>query len=702
MTRRAPLVATSLLALVAAGGTLTRPTAQAPQSFTLDQVLSFPFPEHVIASPTGSAIAWTFNERGLRNVYLAEGPEFKPRRLTKYGADDGQELTNLLFSDDGRYLVYVRGGNHDANVPEGNPPPPNPAGSPVQPKMQVWAITTRNGETTLLGEGDSPAIAPRSHRVAFIRDGGIWIAPLDGSKPAESIAVQGTSERPVWSPNGEMLAFVSNRDDHGFIALFTSRDQSIRYIAPSTSRDSTPAWSPNSRQIAFVRELPRRVGADASLASAPRPWAIWVGDVASESAREVWKSGSAPVDLLPSGEGGAKLQWGGFERLVFLSYLDGWPHLYSIPATGGVALLLTPGPFAVEDVSMAPDRRSIVYTANRGADDDDIDRRHIFKVPVDAASPVQLTSGQGIESSPVVAADGKTLAYLASDALSPPRPMILPPDGRPPRSIADDRVLADFLSFKLVTPESVIIRAPDGVDVRGQVFKSNGGDAKRPALLFLHGGPARQMLLGWHHLPYYANAYALNQYLAHRGFIVLSVNYRLGTGYGHAFENAWRAGPGNAPEYADILAAGKYLRTRPDVDPMRVGVWGLSYGGYLTALALARNSDLFAAGVDIHGPHDSVILELDASLAGDDLGVGAPASPVWTSPVLLVHADDDRNVPFYQTTVLEQRLTHRGVSVEVRVIPDDVHDFLLFRSWKTVTTATADFFERALVKGPAK
>lgn len=701
MTRRSPLVARFLLAFVAAGGTLARPTAQAPQSFTLDQILSFPFPEHLIASPAGSAFAWTFNERGVRNVYLAEGPEFKPRRLTNYGADDGQELTNLSFSDDGRHLVYVRGGNHDTNVPEGNPAP-NPAGSPVQPKMQVWAITAGGGEMTLLGEGDSPAIAPRGHRVAFIKDGRLWIAPLDGSKPARSIAIQGTSEPPLWSPDGEMLAFASNRGDHSFIAVFTSADQPIRYLTPSTSRDSTPAWSPDGRQIAFVRELPRRGGSDSSLASGPRPWAIWVADVASESAREVWKSGSAPVDSLPSSEGGARLHWGGTERLVFLSYLDGWPHLYSVPTSGGPPLLLTPGPFAVEDASMAPGRRSIVYTANRGADDDDIDRRHIFKVPIDAAAPVQLTSGQGIEWGPVVAANGKTLAYLASDALGPPRPMILPPDGRPPRSIALDRVPADFPSSTLVTPERVIVRAPDGVDVRGQVFKSNNGSAKRPALLFLHGGPARQMLLGWHYLRYYANAYALNQYLAHRGFIVMSVNYRLGTGYGYEFENAWRAGPGSAPEYADVLAAAKYLRTRPDVDPMRVGIWGLSYGGYLTALALARDSDLFAAGVDIHGPNDLVIPELDASLAGDDLGIGAPALPVWTSPVLLIHADDDRNVPFSETTALEQRLTRRGVSVEVRVIPDDVHDFLLFRSWKTVTTATADFFERAFLKGPAK
>jgi dipeptidyl aminopeptidase/acylaminoacyl peptidase len=387
---------------------------------------------------------------------------------------------------------------------------------------------------------------------------------------------------------------------------------------------------------------------------------------------------------------------------VFLSYLDGWPHLYSVGLGGGPPLLLTPGAAMVEHVSMAPDRRWIVYNANSGSDRDDADRRHIFRVPVDRASPTQLTTGRGIEWSPVIVGDGNTVAYIAADAQRPPQPTVWSLEKGQARPLAADRVPADFPVSKLVTPESVIVRAPDGVQIHGQLFKSTEGQTRRPAVIFVHGGPAQQMLLGWHYSYYYANAYALNQYLASRGFVVLSVNYRMGIGYGHGFHYPDQ-GRG-ASEYEDVLAAAKYLQTRPDVDAKRVGIWGGSYGGFLTALALARDSEVFAAGVDIHGFHDQVLKELSKGSGSgpDDSGDTIPSGPMWTSPVLLVHGDDDRNVPFNQTIELLDQLMGRKVPVELLVIPDEVHDFLLFRSWKTVTTAAANYFERMLRTSPGR
>jgi dipeptidyl aminopeptidase/acylaminoacyl peptidase len=200
---------------------------------------------------------------------------------------------------------------------------------------------------------------------------------------------------------------------------------------------------------------------------------------------------------------------------------------------------------------------------------------------------------------------------------------------------------------------------------------------------------------------------------------VLAVNYRLGIGYGYDFHNPARAGQRGASEYLDVIAAGKYLQGRADVDARRVGIWGGSYGGYLTALALGRNSDVFAAGVDIHGVHNwdrfgSSTPDFKSVLAGDgitdaDLREAArtvfqsspvSAVPTWKSPVLLIHADDDRNVEFHQTVDLKQRLVEKGVTVEELVIPDDIHDFLLWRTWNTVVTATGDYFERMLLKRP--
>ena len=715
MKRLVRLSAVTFLALALLA--LAHPIAAQTPSFTLPQIMGFPFPSDLVASPAGSAFAWVNVQRGVRNIWVAEGPDFRPRRLTDAREEDGQDLTSLAFSGDGQYIVYTRGGDHGANWPAAGNLMPNPTSSPIQPRLQIWSVAVGGGAPKMIADGDSPAPAPTGDRIAFERDRQIWIVPIDGGKPAERLFfARGNNESPAWSPDGRALAFVSNRDDHSFIAIFTSADRPIRYIAPSTARDSMPRWSPDGRRLAFVRRPGQGGARQPLLAQTPQPWAIWVADVETGQAREAWHSPATLRGSYPRTQGGANLHWAAGDRLVFLSYEDGWPHLYSIAASGGAALKLTDGNFMVEYVSMTPDGKTVVYNANAGGDPDDIERRHVFKVPVDRAQPVALTSSKGLEWAPVVTADGATVAFLGSDVQNPPLPMVVPLAGGTPRALATDFVPADFPAAQLVTPEHVVFKAPDGVAVHGQLFKTAGGEARKPAVIFVHGGPPRQMLLGWHYMFYYANAYALNQYLASRGYLVLSVNYRLGIGYGFEFQQPDRAGARGASEYQDVLAAGKYLQGRADVDPKRIGIWGGSYGGYLTALALGRNSDVFAAGIDIHGVHNRVSqlnVELLASgIVGDGiteadvreaLKVAWGSSPVsavptWRSPVLLIHGDDDRNVRVDHTTDLVQRLRAKGVAFEELVIPDEIHDFLLYRSWLRVFEATAEYFDKTLKK----
>ncbi|WP_310496041.1 prolyl oligopeptidase family serine peptidase, partial [Sandarakinorhabdus sp.] len=229
--------------------------------------------------------------------------------------------------------------------------------------------------------------------------------------------------------------------------------------------------------------------------------------------------------------------------------------------------------------------------------------------------------------------------------------------------------------------------------------------------VFVHGGPPRQMLLGFSHMRYYANAYALNQYLAARGFVVLSINFRLGIGYGHDFQHPVDGGPRGASEYQDVLSGAKWLQGRSDVDGSRIGIWGGSYGGFLTAKALARNSDVFKAGVDIHGVHDfsrSMIETLGPGITSyrdtqrdQALRTAWQSSPLadvagWKSPALLIHGDDDRNVRINQTIALAAELRMRGVPFEEMIIPNEIHDFLRHDSWKRVDAATAEYLERHL------
>lgn len=149
------------------------------------------------------------------------------------------------------------------------------------------------------------------------------------------------------------------------------------------------------------------------------------------------------------------------------------------------------------------------------------------------------------------------------------------------------------------------------------------------------------------------------------------------------------------------IAAGLYLRGRADVDPNRIGLWGGSYGGYLTALGLARASNLFKAGVDVHGVHDWSRLGRAIEMNPEASRIAFASSPMasvdtWKSPVLLIHGDDDRNVPFSQSIRLIEALRDRKVHVEQLVFPDEIHDFLTHAHWVAAYTAMADFFKRML------
>jgi dipeptidyl aminopeptidase/acylaminoacyl peptidase len=305
-----------------------------------------------------------------------------------------------------------------------------------------------------------------------------------------------------------------------------------------------------------------------------------------------------------------------------------------------------------------------------------------------------------------VANDG-TIAVLRSDVHVPIRAAVLRDDKF--IDLAPQAIPADFPGAKFVTPQQVIFPAADGLELHGQLFMPAGiaPGERHPAMVFFHGGSQRQMLLGWHSMEYYSNAYAMNQYLASLGYIVLSVNYRGGTGYGLDFREALNYGASGGSEYNDVIGAGLYLKNRPDVDPARIGAWGGSWGGYLTALALARASNLFAAGVDMHGVHD---WRVDVPTLGPDsdpneqanvMRVAFESSPIasvttWRSPVLLIHGDDDRDVSFSETEELVEALRRQKVDFEELIFPDEGHAFLLRRDWVRAYAASADFLGRKL------
>lgn len=678
------------------------PCAAQGKQPTLEELLSAPFPDGLVASPAGGAVAWSLDEAGSRNVWVARPPDYKAKRVTSYSGDDGQEISDLVFTPDGGSIAYVRGGR--AN---GHGEIPNPALNVEGETEAIWIASLSGGAPRRVGDGHTIAIASTGDRIAYSKGGQIWSASLRDTMPATQLMhTRGRAAELRWSPKGDKLAFVSDRDDHNFIGVYDVATKSLRYMQPSVDWDAAPIWSPDGARIAFIRTptTSRRpsFGADRT----EEPWSILVANASTGVGREIWKAKDGVGSAFNGIVSDAQLMWGQGDRIAFPWERDGWTHLYTVSASGGDATLLTPGDFEVEHVSMTADRATLFYASNQG----DIDRRHIWRVNIAGGKPAPVTTGTGIEWSPVQTNDGKAIAMLRSDAKLPARPALIVGSAAP-RDLAPELIPASFPSSALVTPQQVIFPSADGMLLHGQLFLPPGGakGEKHPAVVFFHGGSRRQMLLGWHYMYYYSNAYAMNQFLASRGFVVLAVNYRSGIGYGLNFREALNYGATGGSEYNDVQGAGLFLRARADVDSSRIGAWGGSYGGYLTALALARSSDLFAAGVDMHGVHDWN-LEWETFVPGwrilkdqEARRTAYLSSPMayedtWRSPVLLIQGDDDRNVAFSQTVQLAEDLRKQGVEVEQLIFPDEVHDFLLHRDWLAAYAASYDFLSRKLVR----
>ena len=665
------------------------------QSFTLEQVTSSPFPSDLIVAKRSDKLAWAFDAEGKRNIWIAEAPTYAARQLTHYDKDDGGELTDLAFSPSGNFIAFARGNEQGKNqAGEYANPTTDPAGT----KKEVWVTDTRTGRVTLIGEGDSPMFNATSDTVVYIREGKFYVTPATGGKERRLFEIRGTVNSPERSPDGSQLAFVSNRGDHSFITLYDTLSNQLRFLAPSVDRDVLPRWSADGRRIAFIRlfNIQDTFSMDRERF---QPWAIFVADARTGDAKQIWRSGDQDNDSYPQNVADF-WRWVAGDRLLFPSEKDGWAHLYSISAEGGALTALTPGDFEVENIALPPDKSFVVFSTNKS----DIDRRHLWWVSVNGGAPRQITTGEGIEMYPVLFDNGRRVAFLHSTARDPFLPYAANIDGSNVKPLAPQALPRDFPSAQLVAPEQVIFKAADGTEIHGQLFKPKNASGKMPALVFMHGGPPRQMLLGWHYMYYYHNSYAMNQYLASRGYMVLSVNYRSGIGYGRAFRLAQHRGARGASEYQDVVAGAKYLRSRDDVDQKRIGLWGGSYGGYLTALGLARNSDIFSAGVDFHGVHDWSVnvaglrVPTDTAERTRVARESSPNSSVdkWKSPVLLIHGDDDRNVEFSQTVNLARLLRKNGVYFEELIMPDEIHDFLLHKDWLRGYHATADFFDKHL------
>jgi dipeptidyl aminopeptidase/acylaminoacyl peptidase len=678
---------------------LTQPALAVVQAapVSIEEVMQAPYPSSLVASAKGNSVAWVFDTKGCRNIWVAQGAH--ARQITPYTLDDGFDIGDLAWSADESLVAYVRGGSIEDDLPANvNNSPEGPA-----PK-EVWVISTSSGAPRKVGAGHSPSFSPDGTRLVFADKGKIWSAPATVGADAASAATplivdQGRIASMTFSPDGKKLAFVSGRKEHSLIGVYDFAARTMTWLSPSLDHDSSPVFSAAGTEVAFIR-IPSEKNPGFVSRRAGQPWSIWVADAMSGAGRRVWMADGGVGSAFAPTLAPTNLLWNSSDELVFPWEKTGWLQLYAIPARGGTPRAITQGQFEVVHMVLSTDRRRLVYSSN-----EDIDRMHVWTVDFKGGQATPVSNDHAIEDYPQISGDG-TIFALQSDATKPLQPVMLAAVGR--WQLLVPEASAAFPSSKLVTPEAVTYAAKDGQLVHAQLFlpRDAGGAKPRPAIMFYHGGPRRQMLLGFNPMGAYSWMYSLNQRLASEGYIVISVNYRGGIGYGLDYREAKNFGPDGGSEVNDILGTVTYLQGRKDVDARKLGVWGGSYGGLMTALALARASKDIAVGVDYAGVYnwDTMLASLGAPVEpGDATRRGFDSSPVatidqWHSPVLVVQADDDRNVPLQQSVELIEDLRLHHIDHDVIMMPNEIHDLAHYSSWIALFKATDAYLNRHLLQ----
>jgi dipeptidyl aminopeptidase/acylaminoacyl peptidase len=417
-------------------------------------------------------------------------------------------------------------------------------------------------------------------------------------------------------------------------------------------------------------------------------------------------------DAWVGGPGAFTLGWLGDDKTVyFQSERDGWSHLYSASIDGGAPKQLTSGRFEVSDVGLSEDKTKFYFTSSEG----DLGQRHLYSMSVNGGARMRITTMPG-NNEATISPDETTLAIVRSYSNRPPELYIAP--NKPNTSAGEIKQVTtspidEFFGYNWIDPPIVTFKARDGVEVPARLYKPGKWQKGGPAVLFVHGAGYLQNVHKW--WSSYYREYMFHHLLMERGFIVLDVDYRASAGYGRDWRTAIYRHMGGK-DLSDHVDAVKYLVAEHGVDPERVGIYGGSYGGFITLMAMFTEPEVFAAGAALrpvtdwahynHGYTSNIL-----NTPQGDAEAYKQSSPIYFAEglkgaLLICHGMVDINVHFQDTVRLAQRLIElRKENWELAPYPVEDHGFERASSWADEYKRILKLFEtnlRLINNTPAK
>jgi dipeptidyl aminopeptidase/acylaminoacyl peptidase len=400
-------------------------------------------------------------------------------------------------------------------------------------------------------------------------------------------------------------------------------------------------------------------------------------------------------DAWVDGPGAFTLGWlADNAHVYFESERDGWAHLYSVPIAGGEPTQLTSGQFEVSDVRLSADKTKFYFTSSEGSPFE----RHLYSMSVSGGTRTRITQTSGNHQVDV-APDETMLADVYSYSNKPPELFLSPNQNQSAGAVkpVTTSPIPEFFTHDWIDPRIVSFKARDGATIHGRMYMPSNWKSGGPAVLFVHGAGYLQNVHRW--WSSYYREYMFHHLLMESGFVVLDIDYRGSAGYGRD----WRTGiyrRMGGKDLTDHVDAVNYLVKEHGVDPKRVGLYGGSYGGFITLMAMFTQPDVFAAGAALrpvtdwahyNNPYTANILNLPQN----DVEAYRQSSPIYFAKglkgaLLICHGMVDVNVNFQDTVRLVEKLIElRKENWEVAPYPVEDHGFEREESW-------ADEYKRIL------